>query len=248
MPDFLVFQLYGPLAAWGDVAVGEFRPSLSHPTKSAVTGLLGAALGLDRREDGTHQQLSKQYGVAVCVRASGELLRDYHTVQVPGGANEYATRRDELTTDRRNLNTLLSQRDYRTDAFYLVAVWGRQEPAPYPLSALRQALLAPRFALYLGRKSCPLSLPLHPTIASGLTLKAAFDTYPLEPAHPWISALPQETHLNYFWESGLSDAERGDLPASMVYPRRDQVLSRQRWQFTPRNEFHYASPAAEGGP
>lgn len=29
--DFLVFQLQGPMAAWGDTAVGEFRPSLDAP-------------------------------------------------------------------------------------------------------------------------------------------------------------------------------------------------------------------------
>lgn len=48
--DFLVFQLQGPMAAWGDTAVGEFRPSLDAPGLSSLVGLLGAALGL-RRED-----------------------------------------------------------------------------------------------------------------------------------------------------------------------------------------------------
>ena len=61
MKDFLVFQLYGVLAAWGDIAVGEYRPSLGHPTKSAVTGLLGAALGVDRSDESQHQQLTQPH-------------------------------------------------------------------------------------------------------------------------------------------------------------------------------------------
>ena len=51
MADFLVFQLYGALASWGDIAVGEYRPSQGHPSKSAITGLLAAALGIEREDD-----------------------------------------------------------------------------------------------------------------------------------------------------------------------------------------------------
>ena len=32
--------------------------------------------------------------------------------------------------------------------------------------------------------------------------------------------------------------------SSMTYPRRDQVLSRKRWQFAPRNEYYYAESKA----
>ena len=28
MNDYLVFQLYGPMAAWGEIAVGEMRHSV----------------------------------------------------------------------------------------------------------------------------------------------------------------------------------------------------------------------------
>jgi CRISPR system Cascade subunit CasD len=38
MRDYLLFRLYGPLAAWGDIAVGEYRPSFAHPSKSAIIG------------------------------------------------------------------------------------------------------------------------------------------------------------------------------------------------------------------
>lgn len=246
MPDFLVFQLYGAMASWGDIAVGEHRPSLGHPTKSAVTGLLAAALGIDRSNDEKHLQLAQHYGVAVCVRAPGELLRDYHTVQVPGGKINYATRRDELLRDKSSLNTILSQRDYRTEAFYQVAIWPHDENPPYALDNLKEKLLAPEFVLYLGRKSCPVSLPLNPVIQSNMPLKQAFDTYPLDKAKPWMGSLNNGGLISYYWETtNLKQTDLG-MTSSMNYPRRDQVRSRKRWQFSNRDEFYYAESLTGG--
>ncbi|MEX2322042.1 MAG: CRISPR-associated protein Cas5, partial [Saccharospirillum sp.] len=39
--EFLVFRLYGPLASWGNTAVGGVRPTLAMPTRSAILGMLG---------------------------------------------------------------------------------------------------------------------------------------------------------------------------------------------------------------
>lgn len=247
MPDFLVFQLYGALASWGDIAVGEHRPSLGHPSKSAITGLIAAALGIDRENDSEHVKLGHQYGVAICVRTPGEMLRDYHTTQVPGGKREYSTRYDEIRlpgynpkTLKSNLETILSQRDYRTDALYQIAVWCMTNDAYYPLENLQKNLLQPRFTLYLGRKSCPVSLPMNPVIQSGVTLKQAFDEYPVEKATVITDKLGSSDLVSYFWEQGnLSDDERG-MSASMTYPRRDQIGSRKRWQFANRDEFYHA--------
>jgi CRISPR system Cascade subunit CasD len=246
MPDFLVVQLHGALASWGDIAVGEHRPSLGHPSKSAVTGLLAAALGIDREDDDMHSRLASEYGVAICVRAAGELLRDYHTVQVPGGKCEYATRRDELLTDKLNLNTILSQRDYHTDTFYQVAIWCSNEGAPFTLESLQQHLRQPHYTLYLGRKSCPIALPLHPVIFSGISLKQAFDDYPHSKAEGWTEYLGQSPLINYFWEGGKLKGSDLGMSSSMTYPRRDQVRSRKRWQFSSRDEFYYAETIGEG--
>ena len=240
MPDFLIFQLYGALASWGDIAVGEYRPSQGQPSKSAVTGLLAAALGIDREDDSTHIKLSQHYAVAICVRAGGELLRDYHTTQVPGGNREYFTRRQELLSDKLKLNTILSQRDYRTDAFYQIAIWHVDNDAPYSLEGLKDALQQPKFNLYLGRKSCPTGLPMYPRIVSGATLKQAFNEYPLDIAEPWLKRLDPLELISYFWEQGGLKTEELGMESSMAYPRRDQALSRKRWQFSSRDEYYYA--------
>src|SRR5256885_4103212 len=76
--DYLVFRLYGPMCSWGDIAVGEVRPSTVPPSKSAILGLIAAALGTKRPNmahddaersalEATHSALAQGYGFAVRV-------------------------------------------------------------------------------------------------------------------------------------------------------------------------------------
>ena len=82
MVKFLMFNLHGPLAAWGGIAVGERRGSDSRPTKSAVLGILAAAIGLERSDSTGHTMLDRCYGFAVHVDGSVWLLVDAGDVDV----------------------------------------------------------------------------------------------------------------------------------------------------------------------
>jgi len=244
MAEFLLFRLYGPMAAWGDIAVGEQRPSAPHPSKSAVLGLVAAALGIRRDQDDAHRALANGYGFAVRVDAVGVPQRDYHTAQIPGSIarlKHLSTRRDE-TLDRGNLYTVLSSRDYRCDAMYTPCLWPR-EGAPYPLSSLVGALKGPRFPLYLGRKSCPLALPLTPAWLTAETLDAALRVYDAQMPEAQRRFI-KERYLgqpspgrDLYWEEDAVMA-----PGAVRYvhstPRQDIPLSRKRWQFSKRDE-HY---------
>ncbi len=228
MDDYLVFQLYAPLAAWGGQAVGEERPSDDHPSRSALLGLLAAALGIRRDEEERHQALSDACRFGTKLLAPGLSLRDFHTIQVPPSSRKHQhlqTRRDELRETK--LGTMLSFRSYRQDAFYLVAVISKDER--YGLDRLREALLKPVFPLYLGRKSCPPALPLNPVIVSAENLKKALDSYAV---HDMCPALDVQ-QPRYYWETGMNPGMAHDFQS----PRYDQPLSRQRWQFAPRDEF-----------
>ncbi len=237
MPEFLVFQLFGNLASWGDIAVGEHRPAHAQPSKSAISGLLGAALGIKRDEDELHLSINNRYGIAIFVQHQGEVLRDYHTTQVPAGKKGWPTRKDELTFDTLNLKTILSQRDYQMDAFYLVALWSKTDAPPFTFNELKNALRQPKFTTSLGRKSCPACLPFQPEIVEGKTLKEAFNSYPADEIFKTPTA--QGSLKSWYWEAGLSNEELG-MKAMMSYPRRDQVRSRSRWQFANRNEYYYS--------
>lgn len=246
MPDFLVFQLYGNLSSWGDIAVGNNRPIQPYPSKSAISGLLAASLGIRREDDKAHLKLDTHYGVAVCVQSQGELLRDYHTIQVPAGTKNWFTRKDELCFDRLGLKTILSQRDYQMDAFYLVAIWIKEddkENAPYSLNQLATSLQNPVFITSLGRKSCPPCLPYNPKIFNDSTLKEACENYQVP--DELSNHLRTKELIAWHWED-LPEKHAG-MKYTMVYPRRDQVRSRKRWQFSMRNEYYYAEKALKKG-
>jgi CRISPR system Cascade subunit CasD len=237
MSDYLLFRLYGPLASWGETAVGEVRPSAAWPGRSAIIGLLAAALGIRRDEEERQRAMANGYGVAVCVESGGELLRDYHTTQVPPERRgvRHHTRCDELNAE--TVNTILSQRDYRNDALYTVAVWRKPESTAETLEQLAQALAKPRFTLYLGRKSCPVALPLAPQIVQSDDLRNAFDQATF-PDGELLSVLPLAKERIFVWEEGRP----GGMEALHVNPRRDEPTSRKRWQFGERDEFYRSEP------
>ena len=226
--QFLVFQLQAALAAWGDVAVGEYRGSRDHPGESALIGLLGAALGVRREDEAAHAAMRDGYRFAVGVVATGQLLRDYHTAQVPGRTalkgRPHHTRRDELNLPKHELNTILSTRDYRQNAACAVAVLALPD-APHPLADLVQALREPRFVLYLGRKCCPPAAPLAPQLKDADSAHAAITAY-------LAAADPPTLLRSLAWSDGM----QAGLPAHLSAPRKDRLIRRQGWHFGDRTE------------
>lgn len=245
--DTLIFQLQATLSSWGEVAVGEYRPSAEYPSQSAIHGLLGAALGVEREDDAAQASLRNGYRLAVGVLSQGRLLRDYHTAQVPSRSDlkkrPHATRRDELSLPKTDLNTILSSRDYRQDAASLVAVQALAN-APYSLQQLTEALKKPKFVLYLGRKSCPLDEPLHPRVINADTINAAFADYQQQLAKLWAQQLPKltrqesRTMQKIAWgdDFGTNDLHVIGVKRDLSVTRKDQVITRQGWQFSDRSE------------
>ncbi|MGQ0697814.1 MAG: type I-E CRISPR-associated protein Cas5/CasD [Panacagrimonas sp.] len=266
MSDVLLFRLYAPLASFGTVAVGEQRPSQTHPGKSLVVGLLAAALGIRRDEEARLSQLTAELGLAVLQLSSGDLLRDYHTAQVPSQSDlnksPHYSRRDELrAAPKQELNTILSSRDYRSEAVNVVAVWRRAgcDDAVPSLSQLATALEQPRFTLYIGRKSCPLSLPLAPRVVEAADIRAAFEAELSDFENRWkivrgagqsgFGLVPQRLGIGkflgpaptwMFWEDGDVNDPPPGLESLQSHTRHDAALSRKRWQFGARLE-HVAS-------
>lgn len=235
MKDYLVFRLYGPMASWGDVAVGEYRPTFDRPSKSAVMGLLAAALGIRRDEEEKQKELTQAYNFAVQVNASGVLLRDYQTSQVPpsgSGKNKkyFATRKDELEAEKEE--TILSTRDYYCDALYTVGIWCRTDRVPYSLENIKQKLREPDFVLYLGRKSCPIAMPIQAKIVRAENLNEVFSTVNFEDRE-LLRWLPVNKNTRLYWEE-----DDNSLRAEHTVTRRDEPLSRRRWQFSNRKEYY----------
>lgn len=242
MRSFLLFRLYGPLASWGEIAVGEVRPSALQPTRSALLGLLGAALGLRRGDDAALSALGATLRFAVLVERAGVPARDYHTIQVaaPQRGRTPLTRADQLRERRHDLGTILSYRDYRCDALYDVAAWHEGDgPPAFSLERLAAALERPVFTLYLGRKSCPLALPLGARVVEAGNVLAALETHPApswkvpgDRYKPFPERLPGAP-LGLFWEG---DPGLGAAAAQSSTVRRDDPVSSARRIFQTRTE------------
>lgn len=143
----LLLRLAAPLQAWGSDSKFETRKTDREPTKSGVVGLLAAALGL-RRDD--TEGLARLNGLRFAVRADqeGSLLVDFHT----------AKSRD---------TSYVTYRHYLQDAVFLAGLESEDEAL---LRELEAALRHPVYPLYLGRRSCPPTLPLCLGIRQGSLL------------------------------------------------------------------------------
>ncbi len=239
MREYLVFRIYGAMASWGKEAVGEQRPVDAHPSRSAVLGLVAAALGVRRDDDAALAKLNESLGFAVAIILRGQSLRDYHTIQSPRGNGPFYSRRRELLEP--NLYTVLSSREYRVDALYHAAIWQRAGNDDTSLLArIASALAQPRFATYLGRKACPPALPYHPASFRTDTLAEALLAYRESSGdEDFLSLLLRRagpTDHDVFWED-LAPDEAG-IKATFANRRRDVASSRSRWQFAERVEFH----------
>lgn len=253
MGAYLTFVAAAPLASFGDVAPGERRGSAGRPTRSGLLGLVAAALGLERDDRAALAAVTEGYGLACAVLPGATPLLDYHTVQTPRGTdlNRFsrghgrppATRAEELAAGRHD--TLLSRRDYWCDVVVLAALWARHG-APHDLETLAQALRHPRFALYLGRKSCPLMLPLNPRVETAEDAVAAIGTIrpPGDLGRFFIkdgawTRPPHEVSLDPDDPAARADGARETQ-------RRDLSRHHPGWFFESRREVTVPLPAPSG--
>ncbi|MDO4791380.1 MAG: type I-E CRISPR-associated protein Cas5/CasD [Buchananella hordeovulneris] len=132
----LLLRLAGPLQSWGVKSRFTVRGTELAPTKSGIIGMLAAALGR-RRTDPLEDLLQLRFGVRK--DQPGRILRDFHTAH-----------------DRKGGSMPLSERYYLSDAAFLAGIEGEEEL----LHGLDEAVRSPQFPLYLGRRSCPPSLPI----------------------------------------------------------------------------------------
>ncbi len=147
----LLLRFAAPLQSWGVDSKFETRRTNREPTKSAVIGMLSAAVGLRRDQTEELERLNNlRFGVRV--DKEGALLVDFHTAKNP---------------DKRNAD-YLTYRHYLQDAVFLVGI--ECEDAKI-LEELKYALGRPAFPLYLGRRSCPPTLPLLLGIRQGNLLE-----------------------------------------------------------------------------
>lgn len=171
-PTILVLRLEGPMQAWGLRARWEVRDTGTEPSKSGIVGLLGCALGYKRGDARLEKELDALLTIAVREELPGIKAVDFQTItgdHPKAGGGSFKGK------------TILSPRAYLLDASFVVFIQG----PPALLEKCKDALVEPKWPLYLGRKCCIPSRPLFQALTN--------DYESLDDAvanHPW------ETHLD----------------------------------------------------
>lgn len=240
--NFLLGTLYAPLSSWGDIAVGEVRGSWDRPSRSALLGLVAAALGIERHLENEHRALASAIRVAVCVRSSGTVMADYHTAQTASESTlkrqRFATRRHVLQA--KDLDTRLSRRTYRQDALHVMALWNPTSrdfiDARFRVDHLVKVIAHPVFPLFAGRKAGVFALPINPRLVKATTLAEAFRSYEPVPASLAeayrVPALSSSTSCEVSHDP--CEGFESGMPLLRHEVRRDEIQSRGAWQFANR--------------
>ena len=263
MGRHLVFSLCAPLGAWGTASPSSgnaaYKATDLVPGKSAVIGLLGAALGWPRDRLG---ELASGLTLAVRIDVSPvpQPAPDYHTVrkgQPPKGRERWS-RFDELRsvlTGRDDDGAMLSRREFLAEGLWTVALHpadGIAVEAAVTVETLAEALRRPVFPLCAGRKAFTLGLPPDPAVIEADGPMEAVAAY----GWPWTRrpamsdlldglhrrmVLPLRLHADADYP-GLSQSaerwiERRDVPVPMTLES-----GHNERRFRSRRELHLFCP------
>lgn len=150
----LLLRIAAPLQAWGIASKFKYRDTQKEPSKSAIIGMVAAALGLER-DHLRIQSLGQSLGFGLRVDREGKLLRDFHmatSLEHPYDTHRY----------------------YLCDAVFLVGLEGEDGL----LSEIERALHCPWFPLFLGRRACPPEGRVCLGIRQGMSLMEALKAEP----------------------------------------------------------------------
>ncbi|ATG89560.1 type I-E CRISPR-associated protein Cas5/CasD [Methylomonas koyamae] len=169
MPEFLILKCQGAMQAWGGHTYEDYRPSLIFPTRSAVVGLLGACLGINRQQPEQLKKLNDSFELTVLANHRLVEQRQFKDERKPRTVNlhkitDYHTVLNARRADGgKRDDAIVSRREYLCDAEFTLAL-AFKDSAEYDLAKVLTAIKAPKYTPYLGRRSCPLQRPLFEAI------------------------------------------------------------------------------------
>ena len=183
----LLLRLSALLQSWGAESNFNFRRTMKFPTKSGVLGLVAAAFGYSREDTDALKKLNTlKFGVRI--DHEGELLRDFHTAKHPKASKK---------------DTYITERFYLADAIFLAGL--ESEDITF-LNEIKNALKHPAFPLFLGRRSCPPTMPLFLGIRD-TDLLASLRT------EPWLL---DESKQKQFRNTKLRIITDSDIPTEVI--------------------------------
>ena len=186
----LLLRLAAPLQAWGSGSKFNIRTTEREPTKSGVVGMIASAMGIQRNSSPELLEPLSNLKFGVRADREGKLLKDFHMV------HEYDN--NGLESDSH-----LTTRYYLSDAVFLVGL--ESEDKQY-LEKIVSAINSPVYPLFLGRRSCPPTLPVIVGITDEPLVDALKNALPL--------AETNEKNKRIIYESSEGGVVVQDVPVS----------------------------------
>lgn len=177
MKRYLALYLDSPMQSWGYMSKFDRRTSFSCPTKSAIIGMICAAIGIPKSDTDSLARLAELEMTVYTLslpKKRIDRLTDFHTVG--GGFDKDKNPQNIVKTAKgKPGNTVVTRREYLLDAKFAVILAGEADL----LEKIGEALKNPRWGVWLGRKSCvpsaPISHGLHVSMEEALeAAKSAF--------------------------------------------------------------------------
>lgn len=211
----ILMKFSGPMQAWGTSSHFETRHTDDHPSKSGVIGLVAAALGW-RRDDARIASLNAMT-FAVRVDQPGTLLKDYQTAHKVSKKSNQSKLISQFYHGEINMFTYVTSRYYLEDAVFTVAL-GMADS--HQAEILADALQAPYFQPYMGRRALPLPVDFFLGVKEG-------DPLGVLEQEPWHASRwyqrAQQKHAPL--RQRLSIYIEGERPGGVTRYRRDHLLS-----------------------
>lgn len=175
MSNTVFIRAEGALQSWGSGSHFVYRSTNMEPTKSGITGLVAACMGI-RYEESDRLKTLAQLRMGVREDRPGSIMDDYHTYGGVGGSLSAGGK------EKKNAKSHLPEtgetiRSYLCDASFLVALAGNDNIIDSVVLALKNPIFTP----YLGRRCCSPSRPLLEAVGDFPDLKVALASRPWRP-------------------------------------------------------------------
>jgi CRISPR-associated Cas5-like protein len=178
MTTFFTIRVVAPVATFSGPVIGEVTRAQPIPSPSVVTGLLGAALGIDRARGADLQAIQDDlvfaYAFHHAVVIEPEFFTaDLSTPHMSKAVVDHDNQRAALTQRFGGDKTrrLTGGRELVCDLDMTVVVQNGE--AVHPSSTYLAALAAPAYPLTAGARSCPLSESACGVLLAATTLDEA---------------------------------------------------------------------------
>ena len=179
----LAFYIDAPLQSWGSASKFQHRETNRFPTKSAIVGLIAAAMGIDKHSDNEAAKLAPIVNLKLTVvrlekkAKPSSRFTDFHTV---GGGYDKKKLWEKMSIPHKAsgapFGAVITRRTYLTDARFIALLEGDLEV----LTQIETALKDPKWGIWFGRKTCIPASPLSPIIKDSkeTVLEAMLDFLP----------------------------------------------------------------------